>query len=49
LAYADTEAFQETGADQPLPEGHELTERRAEIEQTILANLLRLNQQRAAG
>ena len=43
----------ETGAGQPFPDGddgspHPLAERRDEIEQAILANLLRLNQTRAA-
>jgi type II restriction/modification system DNA methylase subunit YeeA len=46
------EVFVETGAGQPLPpnptgEPHALAERRAEVEQAILANLLRLNQERA--
>lgn len=41
------EVFEDTGAGQPLPEGHELTERRAEVEQLILANLLRMNHARA--
>lgn len=40
--------FVETGAGQPLPDDHELSERRGEIEQLILGNLLRLNQQRAS-
>tara|TARA_R110002072_G_scaffold42064_12_gene118124 strand:- start:71759 stop:74809 length:3051 start_codon:yes stop_codon:yes gene_type:complete len=39
--------FEETGAGQPLPEEHELSERREEVEQLILGNLLRLNQARA--
>jgi hypothetical protein len=54
------EVFEETGAGQPLPESpapsgegeptpHPLAERRAEVEQAILANLLRLNLARAAG
>lgn len=37
----------DTGAGQPLPAGHTLTERRAEIDQLVLANLLRLNLSRA--
>lgn len=37
------EVFEETGAGQPLPEGHDLIERREEVEQLILGNLLRLN------
>ncbi|MEQ8771069.1 MAG: hypothetical protein RIB60_11245 [Phycisphaerales bacterium] len=46
------EVFVETGAGQPLPEGdggtpHPLAERRGEVEQSILAALLRLNQARA--
>ncbi len=41
------EPFEETGAGQPLPEGHPLTQRRAETEQHILAALLNLNHQRA--
>ncbi len=41
------EVFEETGAGQPLPEGHELIERREEVEQLILGNLLRMNQARA--
>jgi len=40
--------FEETGAGQPLPEGHDLAERRADVERLILANLLRLNLARAA-
>ena len=47
------DVFVETGAGQPLPDAaddspHPLAERRDEIEQAILANLLRLNQARAA-
>lgn len=41
------EVFEPSGAGQPLPEGHPLTQRRAETEQSILAALLRLNQERA--
>ncbi len=41
------EVFVDTGAGQPLPEGHELTERRAEIEQAMLGALLRMNLERA--
>ena len=40
--------FEETGAGQPLPEEHELIERREEVEQLILGNLLRMNQQRSS-
>ena len=39
----------DTGAGQPLPPNHELTAKRAEVEQTLLANLLRLNHERASG
>ena len=46
------EVFEETGAGQPLPpqadgQPHALAERRAEVEQLILAALLRLNHERA--
>jgi hypothetical protein len=44
-AWADV--WQETGAGQPLPEGHALSERRAEVDEAVLANLLRLNLARA--
>lgn len=37
----------DTGAGQPMPKDHPLTARRAEIEEKVLANLLRLNQARA--
>lgn len=40
------EVWQDTGAGQSLPEGHKLSERRSEIDQCVLANLLRLNQER---
>ncbi|GAB4515139.1 MAG: class I SAM-dependent DNA methyltransferase [Phycisphaerales bacterium] len=39
--------FEETGAGQPLPEGHALRARREEVEQAILGALLRLNHERA--
>jgi len=42
------EVWTETGAGQPLPPGHALATRRAEVDQKILASLLRLNHQRAA-
>lgn len=42
------EAFEQTGAGQPLPEDHPMHEQRGEVEQLILANLLRINQQRSA-
>ncbi len=41
------EVWTETGAGQPLPEDHELCERRLEIDQKVLANLLRMNLDRA--
>jgi hypothetical protein len=41
------EVWQDSGAGQPLPEGHPLAARRAEVDQAVLANLLRLNQARA--
>ncbi|MCP4592754.1 MAG: hypothetical protein GY842_18620 [bacterium] len=41
------EVWTDTGAGQPLPDGHELAERRSEIDQLVLANLLRLNLSRA--
>jgi len=37
----------DTGAGQPLPEGHPLAARRAATDQSVLANLLRLNLARA--
>ncbi len=37
----------DTGAGQPLPAGHDLAAARADIEQKVLANLLRLNLARA--
>lgn len=42
-----TTGLTETGAGQPLPSGHPLTDQRAEIEQKVLANLLRINGKRA--
>ena len=41
------EVWQDAGAGQPLPEGHPLADRRAEIDQKVLAHLLRLNQSRS--
>ncbi|MCZ6850167.1 MAG: hypothetical protein O7F17_00840 [Planctomycetota bacterium] len=41
------EVWIETGAGQPLPDGHPLIDRRREIDQKVLANLLRLNLERA--
>jgi len=37
----------DTGVGQPLPDGHELTELRKETDQRVLANLLRMNLERA--
>ncbi len=42
------EVWEETGAGQPLADGHPLAERRKEVDQRVLANLLRLNLARAA-
>ena len=42
------EVWVKTGAGQPLPDGHALTERRAEVEEQLLQNLLRMNLQRAS-
>ena len=42
-----TEVWFDTGAGQPLPEGHALAGRRAEADRQVLANLLRLNLARA--
>jgi type II restriction/modification system DNA methylase subunit YeeA len=42
------EVFEPTGAGQPLPEAHPLTQLRAETEQNILAALLKLNLQRSS-
>ena len=41
------EVWKDTGAGQPLGDGHPLAERRVEIDQRVLANLLRLNLQRS--
>jgi hypothetical protein len=41
------EVWVETGAGQPLPEGHPLKGRRAEVDQAVLANLSRMNHLRA--
>ena len=41
------EVWRDTGAGQPLPTDHPLADRRAEVDQQVLADLLRLNQQRA--
>jgi hypothetical protein len=40
------EVWTETGAGQPFPAGHAMAGRRAEVEERVLANLLRLNQER---
>ena len=42
------EVWIETGAGQPLPDDHALFARRAEVDQLVLANLLRMNLSRAA-
>jgi hypothetical protein len=42
------EVWYETGAGQPLPPDHPLAAKRAEVDQKVLANLLRLNHERAA-
>lgn len=39
----------DSGAGQPLPPEHPLRARRQEIDQRVLANLLRLNHERAGG
>ncbi len=39
----------DTGAGQPLPADHPLFTKRAEVDQKVLANLLRLNHARAKG
>ena len=41
------EVWTETGAGQPLPKTDPLAERRAAVDQKVLANLLRLNHARA--
>jgi hypothetical protein len=41
------ELWADSGAGQALPNGHPLTARRAGIDQKVLANLLRLNQERS--
>jgi hypothetical protein len=41
------EVWTETGAGQPLPEGHALAARRSEVDRKVLENLLRLNLSRA--
>jgi hypothetical protein len=59
-AYAATDAggdwsedwaavWTDTGAGQPLPADHPLAAKRADIDQKVLANLLRLNHARAKG
>jgi hypothetical protein len=42
------EVWRDTGAGQPLPPDHTLAAKRAEVDQKVLANLLRLNHQRVA-
>jgi len=41
------DVWTDTGAGFPLPANHELSERRKEIDQKVLANLLRMNLERA--
>jgi restriction-modification enzyme MmeI-like protein len=41
------EVWKDSGAGQPLPDDHPLAERRAEVDQAVLGNLLRLNQARS--
>jgi len=41
------EVWVETGAGQPLSEGHALAMKRAEVEERVLGNLLRINGERA--
>ena len=41
------EVWLDTGAGQALPADHPLAEKRAEVDQSVLANLLRLNLARA--
>jgi hypothetical protein len=42
------EVWADTGAGQPLPADHPLAAKRAEMDQKVLANLLRLNHKRAS-
>ncbi len=42
------EVWVESGAGRPLAEGHALAERRREIDERVLGNLLRLNLARAS-
>jgi hypothetical protein len=41
------EVWQDSGAGQPLPEGHPLTGTRAAVDEKVLSNLLRLNKMRS--
>jgi hypothetical protein len=43
------EVWVETGAGQKLPADHALAARRAEVDQAVLTNLLRMNRARAGG
>ena len=43
------EVWVETGAGHSLPDDHELAERRREVDQQVLSNLLRMNAERAGG
>lgn len=45
--WADAWTDTDTGAGRPLPEDHDLAGQRAEVDQHVLANLLRLNQERS--
>lgn len=43
------DVWQPTGAGQPLPQDHPLAKKRAEVDQAVLANLLRMNLARSEG
>ncbi|MBX3385221.1 MAG: hypothetical protein KF768_01475 [Phycisphaeraceae bacterium] len=43
------EVWVETGAGRALVAGHAMGERRAEVEQRVLGNLLRMNGERGGG
>ncbi|MGA2583842.1 MAG: hypothetical protein ABSG31_11240 [Tepidisphaeraceae bacterium] len=45
----DAEVWVETGAGQPFPKDHPMIARRAEVEQRVLGNLLRMDRERAHG
>jgi hypothetical protein len=40
------EVWKDTGAGHPLPDDHELAQQREQVDQAVLANLLRINQSR---